>query len=204
MGDSLLFKDYVETGLVYHVVPIVKLDDILKDGLKVGESSNKKYEEFNSFFDRFKPSSLPSWVSRRNAIYASLNFKMHNNWHSHSALLSFPINEDKCWVGNENKANILFEPFILGKTGLFESARKLIINQGEEMVQDYWKSSLSFKENLKIRLDKRPNYDAEVLVFHDISPQSINIVKIISDHRFMDISEWDTAFKELCRKGTES
>lgn len=191
------FQDYIVTNVVYHVAPITELDEILKEGLRVNNSLSSRYISFNRYFDRLRPENIPKWVSRENAIYASMNFKSYNNWHSHSVILSFKIEKERCWIGNENLANILYEPFILSKTGLFKSADEFISSRGEEFVLNYWNNSLSFDSNLKLRMDKVSYYDAEVLVMHDISPRDIDIVSIISDHKIMDTEGWNNEFKAL-------
>jgi hypothetical protein len=190
----LFFKDYIETKVVYHVAPINKLEEILEKGLIVDKECNQKYRKFNHYFDNLKPNYIPGWVTRSRAIYGSINFKDDHSWHSHSAILSLKIDEDKCWVANENLANIIYEPFILRKTSLFKSADSFIKLHGEEYVMNYWKNSISFKENLRFRKDCIKEFDAEVLIIHDISPRDIRIVKLSTDHRLMDVDELNKTF----------
>lgn len=192
----LHIDDYMNTRVVYHVAPIVQLKYILNNGLKSG-GENSNYDEFNEFFDRFRPRNIPEWVLRKSAIYASMGFRKNHQWHSHSVLLSFKVDEDLCWIGNENLANQLFEPFILKDLFMFKDAEKLIKCRGEHYANKYWEHSLSFKDNLQVRMDKVQDYDAEVLVMHDVPPCDINVVKIISDHKFLDIDEWNLLFSEL-------
>jgi hypothetical protein len=193
---NILFKDYSETKVVYHVVTITDLNKILKHGIKFNDKNTykSKYHEFHSFIDDRKPSSIPQWVIRANAIFASLNFTEEHKWHSHSALLSIKINEDLCWICNENIANFLYEPLMLQKTSLFDSAQIFIEKNGDRIVEDYWKCSLSFKDNLKLRKDKMTGYDAEVLILHDILPKDIELLYIASDHRYMEVNKWKEFF----------
>ncbi|WP_201779660.1 hypothetical protein [Oxobacter pfennigii] len=170
------------------------LKEIMENGLKTNLSCNERYTEFNRYFDSLKPQDIPHWVKRSTAIYGSLNFKIEHYWHSHSALLAFNINEDECWIGNENSANIFYEPFILQDIGVFKYAKELVKTRGSQWVRNYWNNSLSFKKNLKDRRDFEEGYDAEVLIMHDIPPKDIRIVKIVSDHCSMNISEWDEKF----------
>jgi hypothetical protein len=193
----LFFDDYSITGLVYHVAPINELEEILKTGLKNGESCSESYRDFNRYFDMLKPWHIPEWVCRENAIYGSLNFKTHNTWHSHSAILSLKIDEARCWIGNENLANKLYEPFIFWMGGLSESASRLMTCRGKDLVLDYWNCSRSFKLNLVRRKDELPQYDAEVLIMHDIPPEDIGLLKIVSDHKIMDFNEWEKTFSKM-------
>jgi hypothetical protein len=194
---NILFKDYTETKLVYHVVTIGDLDNTLTYGIKFNDKNTykSKYYEFHNFIDKMKPKYIPEWVVRSNAIFASMNFKPGHVWHSHSALLSIKIQEDFCWVCNENIANFLFEPLMLRKVSGFDSAQEFISKNGSKIVEDYWNCSLSFKDNLKLRKDKIAGYDAEVLILHDILPKDIELLDIASDHRCMEVNEWKKFFQ---------
>lgn len=189
------FEDYTITKAIYHIAPIIKLEEILKNGLKLDEASSRKYKDFNSYFDSMKPLNIPEWVSRKKAIYGSMNFKSNHRWHSHSVILSIKIDEERCWVSDENLANILYEPFILSKIELFSSARQLLELKGKEYVANYWLNSISFVDNIKLRRDRKEWYDAEILIMHDIPPRDIKIVNIISDHRMMNVEEFNNTFK---------
>lgn len=191
------FDDYYNTKVVYHIAPITKLGDILKKGLNLNESTSRRYTEFNIYFDKLRPPNIPDWVSRGNAVYGSMNFKSNHKWHSHSVILALRIDEDKCWIGNENMANALYEPYILKNIEGFESADRFVEARGEEYALNYWSSSMAFGENLKIRVDKTAEYDAEVLIMHDIPPKDIKIARIISDHKIMDSKGWNRIFNEV-------
>jgi hypothetical protein len=194
---DILFKDYTETKVVYHVVTITDLDDTLRYGIKFNDKNTykSKYHKFHTFIDERKTDNIPEWVIRSKAIFASLNFKPEHSWHSHSALLSIRIKEDLCWICNENIANFLYEPLMLGEVPGFDSAKEFIGRNGGKMVEDYWNCSLSFKENLKLRNDKKAGYDAEVLILHDILPEDIELLYIASDHRCMEIDKWKEFFQ---------
>ena len=193
----MFFDDYTHTKVVYHITPLSKLKEILEKGIKLNEYMNPDYCEFNRYFDRFKNDAIPKWVLREKAIYGSINFKSDHKWHSHSAILALKIDEQKCWIGNENLANILYEPYVLKDLNMFKSAEILIKTRGDEFPLNYWNNSLSFKQNLTARLDFTDNYDAEVLIMQDISPRDINVIKLISDHKLMDVKEWNTEFESL-------
>jgi hypothetical protein len=194
---DILFKDYTETKVVYHVVTITDLDNTLKHGIKFNDKNTykSKYHEFHRFIDEKKPEYIPEWVVRSNAIFASMNFKPDHMWHSHSALLSIRIREELCWICNENIANFLYEPLMLQQVSGFDSAREFIRKNGSKIVEDYWKCSLSFKDNLLLRKDKMAGYDAEVLILHDILPKDIELLDIASDHRCMEVDKWKKFFQ---------
>lgn len=192
----MFYADYNETGYVYHVAPITDLDLILKEGIKYNDKSTYmiKYKDFHKYIDSFKTNNIPNWVVREKAIFASLNFSDDHCWHSHSVILAIKIDPSKCWIANENLANKLYEPFILKDTIGFRCAYDYITKKGESILREYWNTSLSFVDNLKLRKDKMKNYDAEVLIFHDIEPKHIKILSIVSDHNNMNIEQWIELF----------
>lgn len=194
---DILFEDYTETKVVYHVVTLTDLENTLKHGIKFNDKNTykSKYHEFHGFIDDRKPAHIPEWVIRSKAIFASMNFKPEHSWHSHSALLSIKIQEDLCWICNENIANFLYEPLVLGHVPGFDAAKAFVNKNGNKIVEDYWNCSLSFKENLKLRKDKMAGYDAEVLILHDILPKEIELLYIASDHRCMEVSKWKEFFQ---------
>lgn len=193
----MFFNDYTDTKVIYHITPLSKLKEVLEKGIKLNEYMNPDYCEFNRYFDRFKNDTIPEWVLREKAIYGSINFKSDHKWHSHSAILALTINEERCWIGNENLANILYEPYVLKDLNMFKSAEILIKARGDEFPLNYWNNSLSFRQNLSTRLDFTEGYDAEVLIMQDISPRDINVIKLVSDHKIMDVKEWNTEFESL-------
>ncbi len=193
----MLYNDYIATNRVYHVVSLNDLDKCLNEGIHFDDKGTyqSKYSRFHKYFDDNKIENIPDWVVRQKAIFASLNFKNNHKWHSHSALLSIKINENKSWICNENIANFLFEPFVLQETRGFSEAYGFIHDNGKKIVKDYWVNSTSFTENLKKRNDLKEGYDAEVLIMHDIPPSDIECLLIISDHRIMSCEEWKSFFR---------
>jgi hypothetical protein len=154
-----------------------------------------KYIDFHSYFDLFKPKSVPEWVERKRAIFASTRFKDGHTWHSHSAILRIKIEKHRCWVCNENLANFIYEPFILQSLDGFADTREYMRIHGREFVEEYWKNSLSYYDNLEKQYDKMKGYDAEILIMHHIPPENIECLYIVSDHQVMSYKEWQEYFK---------
>lgn len=202
----LTFEDFSVTGALYHVVSIIDLEKTLAEGIRFDDKTTyfEKYYHFHDYFDKYKTPNIPPWVFRKKAIFASINFKKTHNWHSHTALLKIKADINRCWVCNENKANILFEPFILQNIKGFEEAKDFIERKGPKIVEEYWLDSLSLIENIKVRRDKEEGYDAEILIFHDIPPEDIQCIFIISDHSIMSPDKWTKYFKEAVCKPKES
>ena len=197
----MLFPDYEETGVIYHIISIIDLEKTLMDGITYDDKATYRsmYYKFHSMIDKEKPSFIPSWVIRRNAIFASMNFSKWHKFHSHSAVLGIKINEKRCWVANENYANQLYEPFVLKDTTEFSSCKTYLNTEGRELLRKYWETSLSFQDNLSQKIDEFKGIDAEVLIFHDIPPKDIQLLYIVSDHRMMTASEWKERFC-VCQK----
>jgi len=192
----MLFLDYTETGVVYHIVSITDLEKTLREGISYNDkvTYKTKYYEFHHLIENQKPPWIPNWVLRSKAIFASMNFPQCHKFHSHSAVLAIKINEDRCWIANENCANEIYEPFILQNIEEFSRCNSYLKTEGRMLLKKYWETSLSFKDNLKRRMDEVKNYDVEVLVFHEISPKDIKIMYIISDHKMMTVEEWKERF----------
>lgn len=193
----MLFDDYINTGMVYHVADINDLKNILEKGIVYNDKSTyiDKYLSFHKFLDSFRPDHIPDWVIREKAIFSSLNFSKAHYFHSHSVILGIRIDPNRCWIFNENLANSLYEPFVLREIKDFYMARDYLEVIGKDIGRKYWETSLPFLENLKIRQDKKEAYDGEVLIFHSVQPRDILPLYIISDHRMMSIEEWKTFFK---------
>lgn len=197
MTLDIAFMDLAEDGYVYHVTSIIDLQKTLSEGLSFDDKKTyfSKYYDFHSYFDSFKPASVPQWVERKKAIFASLNFKAGHKWHSHTAVLKVRIRPERCWICNENIANFIYEPFILKNLNNFSAAREYISKNGRKVVEQYWAMSLSYIDNLDRRYDRREGYDAEVLILHDIPPGDIECLYIVSDHEVMSLEEWRKVFE---------
>ncbi len=192
----MFFDDYLKTGKVYHVAPINDLGKILSDGIKYNDkiTYEYKYYNFHCFIDSLRPAYIPPWVKRKKAIFATKNYRKEPNFCSHSAVMALKIDPSKCWIANENRANQIYEPFILQEVDSLKGAREYMKTEGKKSIEEYWQTSLSFEENLKRRMDLKEGYDAEVLIFHNVEPKDIEILYIVSDHRIMEFGEWKKVF----------
>ncbi|MBS4535353.1 hypothetical protein GOQ29_06945 [Clostridium sp. D2Q-14] len=192
----MIFKDYTETNIIYHIASIIDLKKILEEGIKYDDkvSYRTKYLEFHRFINKYKSLNVPSWVVRQKTIFGSMNFNNEHKWHSHTVILGIKINEDYCWVANENLVNEIYEPFILKDITQFDFMKDYIKKVGINNIKKYWNNSLSFKENLMKRLDKNKDYDCEVLVFHDIKPEDIIPIGIVTDHKYIEYKNLENIY----------
>ncbi|MTI54495.1 hypothetical protein [Geosporobacter ferrireducens] len=192
----MIFKDYQETGRIYHIISIHDLENILLHGIQFDGklSYHTRYYEFHGMIDALKPEWVPSWVVRSKAIFGSLNYPDDHKFHSHTAILAIKIHPEKCWIANENYANQIYEPFVLQNLKEYAPCVQYLQTEGRELLLKYWNTSHSFTENLIHRYDQEERYDAEVLILHDIAPEDIELKYIISDHRMMNINAWKARF----------
>ncbi len=192
----MFFDDYTKTGKVYHIATINDLHKILEEGIKYDDkvTYTEKYYNFHQFIDHNRSVNIPSWVKRSQAIFASMNYRSAPLFHSHSVVLGIKIDIERCWVANENRANQVYEPFIMKEVPMFKKVEGYIATKGISLIKEYWNTSLSFSDNLKERKDLKNGYDAEVLILHSIPPQDIEVLYIISDHRVLTLQEWQSIF----------
>jgi len=188
--------DCAEQGYAYHVINVIDLKKTLAEGIKFDDKStyDSKYYDFHSYFDCYKPVTIPYWVERKKAIFASICFKEGHKWHSHSAILRIKISKERCWICNENLANFIYEPFILQNIEGFDNTKEYMRINGRKLAGRYWDNSFSYIDNLDRRYDKRRGYDAEVLIMHRIPPENIECLYIVSDHQMMSYKDWKEYF----------
>ncbi|QEK12963.1 hypothetical protein FQB35_11880 [Crassaminicella thermophila] len=192
----MIFQDYEKTGVIYHIISLPDLKKALKYGIAFDDkvTYKTKYDGFHQLIDAQKPDWIPSWVIRSKSIFASINYPKNHKFHSHSAVLSIKIDPKRCWVANENYANQIYEPYMLQNVEEFYECKDYLKKEGKMLLKKYWETSLSFEENLKVRMDKIDGYDAEVLINHTIAPEDIEIKYIVSDHRMLNVEEWKKIF----------
>lgn len=195
-GVDVLFSDYQKKGVIYHIISLTDLKKTLKEGITFDDkiTYKTKYDGFHQFIDQKKPDWIPNWIIRSKTIFASMNYTKNHKFHSHSAILAIKINPKRCWIANENCANQIYEPYILQNIEGFQKCERYLNTKGRDLLTKYWETSLSFKDNLKVRMDQSDGYDAEVLVMHDIKPTDINVEYIVSDHRMLRVDEWKKIF----------
>jgi len=194
----MFFDDYTKTGYIYHIAPINDLNLILHKGINYDDkcSYQERYIDFHKFIDECRPETIPPWVERKKAIFASLNYRENPNFHSHTVVLALKVNPSKCWIANESRANQIYEPLILKDVKGFKQATNYLETKGREFAEEYWRTSLSFTDNMEIRKDLEEDYDAEVLIFHPVPPEDIKLLFIVSDHRVLTLEQWNSIFSE--------
>ncbi|SDJ98117.1 hypothetical protein [Natronincola ferrireducens] len=192
----MFFQDYQNTGWIYHIIHITNLKKTLTEGIHYNDkiSYENHYEKFHDFIDSLKTKNIPPWVIRKKAIFATINYRDNPCFHSHTAVLALKADKSKCWVANENRANQIYEPFILKEMEEFKGAKDYLNTKGRNLIKEYWETSLSFEDNIKERRDLVKGYDAEVMIFDSIPPEDIQLLYLTSDHRTLTVKEWKKIF----------
>lgn len=188
----MLFKDYLYTHKVYHIIDLFDLKHALNKGVFYDDkiTYSTKYKGFHTLIQNEKPEKIPTWVVRKKAIFASLNYDDDFPFHPNSVVLGLKINPEKCWIANENLANQIYAPFVMKDIAGFKGAINYVEGRGKELLKKYWDTSISFLDNLSCRLDLDENYNAEVLILHNIEPHNIEIEYIVSGHEVYRPEEW--------------
>lgn len=192
-GKNVIFDDYDKTGKIYHIIAMYDLKSTLEKGIKYNDkvTYNTKYKGFHSLVESGRTEGIPDWVIRKKAIFASMNYEDSFAFHPNSIVLSCIIDPKKCWIANEDLANQIYAPFFMKDIEAYEEEAKVYLEgKGKALLRKYWDTSLSFEENLTQRLDRNENYNEEVMIFHDISPQNIEIEFLVSGHEILRPKEW--------------
>lgn len=198
----MLFEDYQKTYKIYHIIAMYDLQPTLQKGIRYDDkvTYNTKYKGFHSFIEKEKTTKIPDWVQRKKAIFASMNYDSSFVFHANNIILSLKINPKQCWIANEDLANQIYAPFFMKDVKDYKNEASIYLKgKGKELLQNYWKTSLSFQDNLHYRYDLKEGYNAEVMIFHNISPSDIEIEYIISGHHLIKPEDWK---KKYCEKDT--
>lgn len=189
----MLFEDYNKTHKIYHIISMYDLQSTLQKGISYNDkvTYNTKYKGFHSLIEKEKTKNIPDWVKRKKAIFASMNYDSSFVFHANNIILSLSIDPEQCWIANEDLANQIYAPFFMKDIEDYKNEAHIYLEgKGKTLLQTYWKTSLSFKDNLRHRCDLKEGYNAEVMIFHNISPEDIQIEYLISGHKLMKPEEW--------------
>lgn len=191
-----LFDDYFNTKKIYHIISLHDLRTALTKGISYHDkiTFDTKYKGFHSTIQQEKLQKVPAWVRRDQAIFASINYVQKHHFHADSVVLGLKIDEERCWVANEDLANKIYAPFVLKDIVEYNDAISYMNSEAKDLLKDYWETSLSFIDNLTYRYDLRKDYNAEVLVLHPILPEDIDVEYIISGHYVVKPEEWKEKF----------
>lgn len=146
-----LFPDFEISGLIYHGADPSYLQSIFQKGLIprfLADPSEKHDTIYNTLYKHRAP-DIPKWVDPRACLFGYVNRKRQGGTAPISdgqitnvslGIKAIPQILNDTWVACNRFSDLIYCP---QEAGYFDTkARKA-----------YWKSSLSFEDNLKIRLD---------------------------------------------------
>lgn len=158
-----MFPDYEETGLIYHGTPVRNLDGIFRDGLipRRAEDPDDRHDTIYDALHGHRPDFIPKWVDARRCIFAYINrtkFKIDRVADGAVTGAILGINAERhiterTWVGITRFSDWLYCP---EEAGYFDTPdREEYFRAVVEPVcaSAYWRMSLPFDENLRLRHD---------------------------------------------------
>ena len=182
-----LLPDFNETGLIYHGSQPENLASIFQNGLIPQYNSPRDGHEtiYNAHY-RYRPKSIPDWVDPRRCIYGYMNRARQGGW---GGIVDGIVNgvtigikaadhiTERTWTACVRFSDMVDCP---EEAGYFDTEeRKAFFKDRMEPVscKAYWETSLSFHDNLKIRLDHllpmQGNH--ELLICSEIDPGLLNL-----------------------------
>lgn len=184
-----LFPDFEETELLYHGADPDALDSIMSEGLVAGYSPDPDdcHETIYEAHSRPRPPEIPDWVNPAKCIFGYMNRSRQGGSHKVpggqivQVDLAFPATEtirERTWVCSAQFSDWVYCPQEAGYYDTVERRRFF-----EDVVEPvcsnaYWRTSLSFNANLKVRHDNLLINQAhiELLICVDrIAPTSLSI-----------------------------
>ena len=182
-----LLPDFDETGLIYHGSRPENLVSIFQNGLIPGYKSPRDGAEtiYNAHY-RHRPKSIPDWVNPRQCIFGYMNRARQGG---SDGIVDGRVNgvtigiEATARVRNRTwTACFLFSDMVYcpEEGGYFDTQeRKTFFKEKIEPIscEAYWKTSLSFDENLKIRWDHLFTMQEyhELLICTEIDPELLSL-----------------------------
>ena len=182
-----LLPDFDETGLIYHGSQPEDLVSIFQNGLIPRYKCPRDQAEtiYNAHY-RNRPKSIPDWVDPRQCIFGYMNRARQGGF---DGIVDGRVNgvtigiEATARVRNRTwTACFLFSDMVYcpEEAGYFDTQeRKTFFKERIEPISSgaYWKTSLSFDENLKIRWDHLLTMQQyhELLICTEIDPELLSL-----------------------------
>lgn len=147
-----IFPDFEETGLIYHYTRIENLPGIFQKGLIPRYKNGDDYQTIYEAHYRHRPDYIPDWVDPRRCIFGAMNRKR-------GPTIAIGIRAEKQIVERTWAALSIFSDFVYGprEAGYFDTEE--LTEYYHRVVEPtcsgaYWKLSMSFTQNLQLRLDR--------------------------------------------------
>jgi hypothetical protein len=159
-----LFPDFEETGLIYHGTMVENLPSIFRKGLIPGYHPlpDDRHQTIYEALYRHRPAEIPDWVDPRHCLFGYLNKRRFDTIERvrdgvvSQAVLGLqaePWIGDHTWVGMTAFSDWLYCPQEAGYDDTVERAVYYRTVVEPVCAMAYWRMSLPFRENLRIRHD---------------------------------------------------
>ncbi len=147
-----MFPDFEETGLIYHYTRVENLASIFQTGLISRYTKGDDYQTIYEAHYCHRPDHIPDWVNPRRCIFGYMNQKR-------GPTTAMGIRAEKRIVERTWTALSLFSDWVYGpkEAGYFDTEE--LSEYYHKVVEPvfseaYWKLSMSFWKNLRIRHDR--------------------------------------------------
>ncbi len=182
-----LLPDFEETGLIYHGSRPEKLVSIFHNGLIPQYNSPRDRHEtiYNAHY-RYRPKSIPDWVDPRKCIFGYMNRARQGgsdgivDGQVSGVTIGIEVVDHvrrRTWTACTQFSDLVYCPEEAGY--LDSKERGVFFKERMEPVacEAYWKTSLSFVGNLKIRLDHLLPMQGhhELLICSEIDPELLSL-----------------------------
>lgn len=159
-----LFPDFGETGLVYHGTGLENLMSIFEKGLIpqfIGQRNG--HETIYNALYRHRSKDIPAWVDPRKCIFGYMNRSRQGvlsdivDGKVESAAIGIELTDDiseRTWTACVCFSNMVYCPEEAGYLDTPERSKYFKSIMEPVSCAAYWKTSMPFAENLKIRLDR--------------------------------------------------
>ncbi|MGF7033442.1 hypothetical protein J2T17_004390 [Paenibacillus mucilaginosus] len=167
-----------DKNIGYHITETHNLESIRNLGLIPDFLNNYSVSEASLYMDQYKPEGIPSWVVRRQAVYAYprlTNYHIKDGSRENCILLAVSIPDPfQCWVGDQGYGGLcLFHDRDFEDREYALQWRKKHIREIKRThIREYWRYSCSLQEFITT-----PTYDYdEILIFRPIAPELITVI----------------------------
>ena len=147
-----MFPDFDETGLIYHYTRVENLASIFQKGLISRYKEGDDYQTIYEAHYHHRPNHIPNWVDPRRCIFGYMNQKR-------GPTTAIGIKAEQQIVERTWTALSIFSNWVYGpkEAGYFDTEE--LSEYYHKVVEPvfceaYWKLSMSFWKNLRIRHDR--------------------------------------------------
>ena len=182
-----LFPDFEETGLIYHGSQPGNLVSIFRNGLARGYNIPADGHEtiYNAHY-RHRPGFIPRWVDPGKCIFGFMNRERQGGLEDivdgkvNQVAIGIEADDQvrrRTWAACVQFSNLVDSPKEAGYLDTKEREAFFMERMEPVACEAYWRTSMSFEENLKIRLDHLYTMQGyhELLICCAIRPELLSL-----------------------------